>query len=165
MKRLLAACLILSLAACAADPNEAVYNEHEVGKQSDIEYGVIKAVKNVKIQKENTSGIGAVTGAAATGAAGSTMGNGGGSFAMTVIGAALGGIVGDMAEQRLRDQVGVQYTIRKENGKTVTIVQHIDKDEAPLKPGQKVMIQTDGSYQKASARNREAQYQRVLPVD
>lgn len=168
MKKLLNAfvCIsFLALAACADNQGQNVYNAGEVGKQSDIEYGVIKSVKHVKVQKEKGTGIGAVGGATAGGLAGSQVGNGSGSVAGAVAGVLVGAIAGEMAERKLAEQVGIQYVIRKENGKTVSIVQNIDKDDEPLRVGQRVMIQTSGEYQKASGSFHGAQYQRVLPAD
>lgn len=160
--------LALSLSACQQSQSRNVYDAHEVGKQTDIEYGVIRSWKNVKVQAEQ-SGVGTIGGAAAGGVAGSTVGGGKGALLSAIGGAIIGGIAGNAAEGALRDQIGIQYIIRKENGKTVSIVQNIGKDEEPLHVGQKVMIQTTGSYQDASGRGtagaRSGQYQRVLPAD
>lgn len=166
MTRLIAAFLALSLlTACAANQGQNVYNEGEVGKQANIEFGVIKAVKHVKVQKEKGTGIGAVGGATAGGLAGSQVGNGNGSVAGAVAGVLVGAIAGEMAERKLAEQVGIQYIIRKENGKTVSIVQNINKDDEPLHVGQKVMIQSSGEYQKAAGSFHGSQYQRVLPAE
>jgi outer membrane lipoprotein SlyB len=166
MKKLFAAVLALSLlTACASNQGQNVYSAGEVGKQMDIEYGVIKGVKHVKVQKEQGTGVGSVAGAAAGGVAGSQVGNGSGSVAGAVAGVLVGAIAGEMAEKKLAEQVGIQYTIRKENGKTVIIVQNINKDDEPLHVGQKIMIQSSGEYQKASGSLHSAQYQRVLPAE
>jgi len=157
--------LVLGLAACADSQSQNVYNSSEVGKQTDIEFGVIKAIKHVKVQKEQQTGLGAAGGAVAGGAAGSTIGNGGGQAGAALAGIVIGAIVGSMVEKKMSDQVGIQYVIRKENGKTVSIVQNIAKDDEPLKVGQRVMIETSGEYQKASEKSHGAQYQRVTPAE
>lgn len=158
----------MGLSACQELPSRNVYNEQEVGKQTDVEFGVIKAVKHVKVQQQNT-GVGTLGGAAAGGVAGSTLGGGKGAVLTAIAGAIAGGVAGNAAESALDNSVGIQYIIRKENGHTVSIVQNIGKDERPLHVGQRVMIQTTGSYQEASGRGvagaHGGQYQRVLPAD
>lgn len=152
------------LSGCAEQQGLDVYNANEVGKQSDISFGKIIAVHRVKIQGEN-SGAGVLAGAATGGVVGSTMGNGKGSALTTIAGALIGGIAGNAAEKAMKNRIGVEYIIKKEKGKTVSIVQNIGKDEMPLAVGQRVMIQTSGEYQKSSGKNRGEQYQRVLPVE
>ena len=172
MKKLFSTLVVLSslttLSACQSPQSQNTYDAAEVGKQTDIEFGVIRAVKHVKVQAEQ-SGVGTIGGAAAGGVAGSTVGGGKGAVLTAIGGAILGGLAGNAAESALRDKVGIQYIIRKENGKTVSIVQNIGKDDIPLHIGQRVMIQTTGSYQAASsggvAGAHNGQYQRVLPAD
>ena len=159
---------ITLLSACANQQRQNTYDEQEVGKQTDIEFGVIKAVKHVKVQAQN-SGVGTIAGAAAGGVGGSDFGNGKGAILTTIAGAIVGGFAGNAAENALRNKVGIQYIIKKENGQTVSIVQNISKDDKPLHVGQRVMIQTSGEYQEASGKGpkgaRSGQYQRVLPAD
>ena len=172
MKKLFSTLVVLSsltmLSACQSSQSQNVYDAQEVGKQTDIEFGVIRAVKHVQVQAEQ-SGVGTLGGAAAGGVAGSAAGGGKGAILTAIGGAIIGGLAGNAAESALRDKVGIQYVIRKENGKTVSIVQNIGKDDVPLHVGQHVMIQTTGEYQEASGRGvagaRNGQYQRVLPAD
>lgn len=169
MKKLLStlACVILlsTLAACTNLQGQNVYEGNEIGKASDIEFGKIVSVKQIEVKGEN-SGVGGIAGATAGGAAGAQVGNGGGSIAGLIAGAIIGGVAGSMAEQAMKDRVGLLYVITKENGKTVSIAQNIAKDDVPLKVGQRVMIQTSGEYQRAASTARSGeQYQRVLPVD
>ncbi len=161
---LMLVCAAFTLSACAQSQSRDVYNAQEVGKQTDVEFGRILGVRQVKVQSQDT-GVGTLSGAAAGGVAGSTAGGGKGAILTTIAGAVIGGIAGEVAERQLRNKIGVEYIIRKEDGQTVSIVQNIDKSEKPLGVGQRVMIQTDGSYQRAQGRRRSAQYQRVLPVD
>lgn len=172
MKKLLVSAAVISLTlgltACQESQSQNVYSASEAGKQTDIEYGVIKAIKHVKVQDQN-SGIGAIGGAAAGGVAGSTLGGGKGSILTAIGGALVGGLAGNAVENQIGNKVGIQYIIKKDNGKTVSIVQNIGKDDKPLHVGQHVMIQTTGEYQEASGRGvagaHNGQYQRVLPVD
>jgi outer membrane lipoprotein SlyB len=172
MKKLFLSLVVLSfvsmLSACAQQQSQNAYNDNEVGKQTDIEFGVIKAVKHVKVQAQSSE-IGTLGGAAVGGVGGSEFGNGKGAILTTIAGAIAGGFAGSAAENALNNKVGIQYVIKKENGKTVSIVQNIDKDDKPLHIGQRVMIQTSGEYQQASGRGQHGaqngQYQRVLPAD
>lgn len=172
MKKLFLSLVVLSfvtmLSACAPQQSQNNYDAQEVGKQTDIEFGVIKAVKHVKVQAPN-SGVGTIGGAAVGGVGGSALGGGKGAILTTIAGAIVGGVAGNAAETALNNQVGIQYIIKKENGKTVSIVQNIGKDDKPLHIGQRVMIQTSGEYQQASGRGQHGaqngQYQRVLPAD
>jgi len=154
-----------ALAACTHPPGQNAYDAEEIGKASDIAFGRIMAVKHVNIMEKNT-GAGGLAGATAGGVAGSNVGGGRGSIVGVVAGAILGGLAGSEAERAMRDRVGIQYVIKKENGKIVSIVQNILKDDQPLAVGQRVMIQTSGEYQKASNKGKQGeQYQRVLPVE
>jgi len=172
MKKLLSSLVVLScltmLSACQDQQSQNVYDAQEAGKQTDIEFGVIKAIKHVKVQEENT-GVGTIGGAAVGGVAGSTLGGGKGSILTAIGGALVGGLAGNAAESALNNKVGIQYIIKKENGKIVSIVQNIGKDDKPLHVGEHVMIQSTGEYQDASGKGphgaHSGQYQRVLPAD
>jgi outer membrane lipoprotein SlyB len=172
MKKLLASAavisLMLGLTACQSPQSQNTYDSTEAGKQTDIEYGVIKSIKHVKVQSQST-GVGAIGGAATGGVLGSTLGGGKGAILTAIGGALAGGLAGNAVENSLDNKVGIQYIIKKDNGKTVSIVQNIGKDDQPLKVGQHVMIQSSGEYQEASGRGvagaHNGQYQRVLPVD
>ncbi len=85
-------------------------------------------------------------GATGLGLAGAQIGNGSGSVAGAIGGVVLGAIIGGVAEQQMQKRKGIEYTITKRNGKTITIVQNIMKDDMPLRKGERVMIQTTGQY-------------------
>ncbi|MBI3441828.1 MAG: hypothetical protein HY052_08540 [Proteobacteria bacterium] len=155
--------LVTLLSGCAETAGQNLYDAGEVGKQADIVFGKILAVRHVKVQAE-PSGVGTAAGMAGGGLAGTNVGNGNGTIGAVIAGAIIGGIAGSAAEKAMADRVGVEYIIRKEDGKTISIVQNISKDDVPLKVGQRVMIQTSGEYQKASGKKHSAQYQRVLPA-
>lgn len=163
-KMFLAVALVSLLAGCADVPGQNIYDEAEVGRQTDIAFGKILSVRHVKVQAE-PSGVGMLGGAAGGGLAGTNVGKGHGETGAVIAGAIIGGIIGSAAEKAMMDKVGIEYIIRKENGKTVSIVQNIAKDDRPLKVGQRVMIQTSGEYQKTADKKHSAQYQRVLPAD
>lgn len=143
--------LASTLSGCVTD-SQNMYSESDVGRETATEFGRIVKVREVKIQGKNT-GTGSAIGATAGGVAGSQIGNGNGSVAAALGGIVIGAIIGGVAEQQAQKRKGIEYTITKRNGKTVTIVQNIAKDDQPLRKGQRVLIQTSGSYM------------RVLPDD
>ncbi|HYD17532.1 MAG TPA: hypothetical protein VEF76_03540 [Patescibacteria group bacterium] len=139
------------LTACATD-GQNTYSEADVGKETSVEWGRIVRWREVKIQGKNT-GTGSAVGLTAGGLAGSQIGQGNGSVAGAIGGIVVGAIIGGMIEHQAQQRKGIEYTIVKRSGKTVTIVQNIQKDDVPLHKGERVMIQTTG------------QYMRVLPAE
>lgn len=68
-------------------------------------------------------------------------------------GALIAGIAGHMAEQAISDHQGIEYIVTLRNGHTITIVQNLEQGEERLHRGQRVIVQTSGTYM------------RVLPAD
>lgn len=155
MKKLVAGLSViivaLTLSGCVTD-SQNQYSAVDAGQQMEVEFGKIVHVREVKIQSKNT-GAGAVVGGAAGAGLGNAIAHGNARGTGALIGLAVGLIGGAIAEHELQNQKGIEYTITKRNGKTVTIVQTIASDDVPLKRGMRVMIQSSGSYQ------------RVLPTD
>jgi outer membrane lipoprotein SlyB len=132
--------------------SQDVYDYREAGQSVIVEFGTVVDVRQIKIKGPN-SGAGAVTGAVAGGALGSQVGSGDGQGAAMIVGAVAGLAAGAVAEQALQDKTGRDFVIVLQNGKTITVSQYFKKDEPIIKQGQRVMVQTSGSYQ------------RVLPAD
>lgn len=152
MKKIATILLCLALSACAKNQGQNRYNYNEVGQSTIVEYAVIVKTKEVDITGRNT-GTGAAAGALAGGVGGYQVGNGNGQLAATIGGAVIGAIAGGVAEQALADQKGYEYTIVTEDKKTKTVVQNQNKEDQVFKKGDRVMVQTTGTYQ------------RVLPTD
>lgn len=148
MKYLLipAMCAALFLSACET-ASQDVYDYREAGRSVIVEFGTVVDVRPIKIKGPN-SGAGAVTGAVAGGAIGSNVGAGDGQGAAMIVGAVVGLAAGGLAEQALQDKVGRDFTIVLQNGKTITVSQYFKKEEPVIKNGQRVMVQTSGSYQR-----------------
>lgn len=103
------------------------------------EAGLVLAVEEVVIQAPNS------TSQTGTGAQlGSAVGRGAITGSPTAIAGAVGGLLGSKAGASLDNQVGDKITIQLDGGKTVTIIQARDAD-APLMPGERVVIETGGS--------------------
>jgi outer membrane lipoprotein SlyB len=148
MKKRLTACLLLAtlLTGC----NQAGQNRYgyqDVGRNSVVKFGTVISMREVEITGQNT-GIGATAGAAGGAIGGAYVGSGGGSLGAMIAGALIAGVAGHIAEQAISDHRGIEYTITEEDGQTVTIVQNLNKDETPIKQGQRVMVQSSGNYQR-----------------
>jgi outer membrane lipoprotein SlyB len=147
MKHLILISLLL-LAACAPNQGQNRYNQAEIGKATELDFGKIIAVKPVAITGEN-SGVGQGAGIAAGAVAGYQVGNGNGQLAGMVAGAIIGGIIGHIAEQEAREQVGYEYIIKIDGEKKArSIVQYQNKEDVVFKKGDRVMVQVSGSYQR-----------------
>ena len=139
------------LSGCVASGQNR-YNYDEVGRSTVVQFGTVVAVREIDITGKNT-GAGAVVGGAAGGIAGYQLGRGSGNAAATLAGVVVGAVAGAVAEQALADRTGLEYTVVLENGKTITIAQEKQKEDRIFAPGERVMVQAGGTYQ------------RVLPAD
>lgn len=152
MKKSLACLLSLTMLTGCNHPSQNRYGYQDVGQATVVEFGTVISERPVDITGQNT-GIGATTGALGGAIGGSYIGNGGGSLAGMLAGAVIAGVAGHMAEQAISDHTGIEYVITTTKGVTLTIVQNYVAGDPSIKPGQRVMIQTSGMYQ------------RVLPAD
>lgn len=152
MKKLGLAVLLLALAGCATNPGQSQYKWNEVGQSTLVEFGTVIQVREVGITGPN-SGVGALAGTAAGAAVGSQIGQGSGNTAAIIGVAIAGAIAGSALEQAAANTTGMEYVITTEKGRTMTVVQNMNKGDVVLPPGSRVMVQTSGSYQ------------RVLPAD
>ncbi|RQV58350.1 glycine zipper 2TM domain-containing protein [Burkholderia cenocepacia] len=85
-----------------------------------------------------SSGIGAVGGAAAGGLLGNQFGHGNGRTAMTIIGALGGGLAGNQVEKQVRAETDYQVQVQMESGATRTFTYH---NPPPFGQGQRVRIE------------------------
>jgi outer membrane lipoprotein SlyB len=112
--------LLLPLGGCAESPNSV--SSAEANTVQSVYFGTITALQGVDIRPGQTR-IGAITGAIIGGAAGSTLGS---STAANVAGAAAGATVGGAAGSAVQGadrRNGIDFTIRLDNGDTVSVVQ------------------------------------------
>lgn len=138
---------MLLLASCA-HPDQNTYGEREVGHDAIVMYGIVKSVRQVEVVRQST-GTGATIGAVGGGLAGSAFGRGNGSVASVIGGVLIGGIAGAIAEDAMKDKQGIEYIIKfSETGDTRSVVQNLSKKETPISPGQCVMVQMSGNYQR-----------------
>jgi outer membrane lipoprotein SlyB len=147
-----AAVLALAVAGCSRQTS-STYNATEVGRVLDTSRATVLSSRVVEISGEGEqSGYGPLVGGAAGASAGYLVG---GEDAGQVIGTVLGGLVGAglgwAAEQRADSRQGIEYVLRLESGKDITLVQNREGEETPLAAGTPVLIQRGGSYARVIA--------------
>ncbi len=136
----------LSLGACASQSQNR-YSYRDVGQATSVEFGTVMATRPVDITGQNT-GAGGLVGGAAGGLAMSNVGKGSGNVAAILGGALVGAVAGAVAEQAISDRTGIEYVVTLATGRTITIVQEQAANEPVFGPGQRVMVQTNGTYQR-----------------
>ncbi len=99
--------------------------------------GTVVAITSVRTPGQST-GIGAVGGAAAGGLVGNQFGHGNGRTAMTLLGALGGGLAGNQVEKQVRSDTEYQVQVQMENGATRTFTYH---NPPPFGQGQRVRIE------------------------
>ena len=132
--------VVLMLSGCASFSGDT-YSRDEARQVQYIETGVILSVKPVKIEGES-SGFGALAGAALGGIAGAQVGGGSGRWAGAIAGGALGGLAGHGAEKALTSDNGLEIVVKLDNGETLAVVQDNDM---PFNAGQRVRVATSTS--------------------
>lgn len=146
MKKFICLIGVLLLTACET-PSQNVYDYREAGRSVIVEFGTVVDVRQIRIKGENT-GAGAALGGVGGAVAGAQVGDGSGQVAGAAAGLIVGVVAGALAEQALQNKEGREFTIVTEKGKTLTIAQYFKKDEPIIKNGERVMVQTSGSYQR-----------------
>ncbi|MGU7775171.1 glycine zipper 2TM domain-containing protein [Burkholderia sp. MR1-5-21] len=99
--------------------------------------GTVVAINQTRTPGQS-SGIGAVGGAAAGGLLGNQFGRGNGRTAMTLLGALGGGLAGNQVEKQVRAETDYQVQVQMENGTTRTFTYH---NPPPFGQGQRVRIE------------------------
>lgn len=144
---LVAPLILLTLSACAQQSGYSQYQQGEVGISSIADYGTIVAARKIGITGKN-SGAGGLAGGTLGAATGANMGGGNGQLVGMVGGAIVGAVAGAATEQAMADHVGIEYTVVKQNGDTITVAQNQNVGDPILAVGSRVIIQTSGSYQR-----------------
>ena len=128
----------LALSGCPASMSGGAYTRDQARQAQDVQLGYVENVRQVLIEGTR-SGVGAVSGAALGGLAGSTIGQGRGQVAGAIGGAVLGGVAGSAIEENVTRQPGLEITVRLDNGRMVAVTQAADE---PFYPGDRVRLMT-----------------------
>lgn len=145
-RALAVAAMTAALGACAGTPvgGGNVVSSNAAGQVSEIEYGTVVDARPVTIQGQN-EGYGAAAGGIVGAAAGSQIGGGTAeNVAAGVVGAIGGALIGNEIEKSVDRQKGMQYTVRLQSGKEISITQGADPY---YPPGTRVQILYDRNGQ------------------
>ena len=122
---LLATSLVLS--GCPSSMSGSSYTRDQARQAQTVRLGYVDSVRTVNIEGTK-SGVGTIGGAALGGVAGSTIGKGRGQIAGAVGGAVLGGLAGSAIEENATRQMGLEITVRLENGRMIAVTQAADEN-------------------------------------
>ncbi len=145
-----AVCLVVGclLVGGCASPTSSRYEGAEVGRPIETSRGTITSGRVV-----NVTGEANLIGPAAGGAiGGASVALGTHSGWAAVLGAVFGAGLGYLTQQAVNDREGIEYILQMEDGRTVTLVQNREGDEAPFPSGTPVLIQTGGTYNRVIPR-------------
>ena len=128
------------LAACAPPTNtNTTFNAAAIGRTASVSRGTILSMREVQIDGgASAPGVGALTGAAAGGVAGSFIG---GDTTANILGALGGALIGGFAGNAIQNQVGrgtaTEFILQEDGGGTIAVVQ---TNEDRFVPGERVLI-------------------------
>jgi outer membrane lipoprotein SlyB len=111
---------------CAYHAGGGDYRGYEVRGEQSVRFGVVEAVREVRIDPRET-GVGTAGGAMLGGIAGSNVGGGNGQIAGAIGGAILGGIIGQSIEKSANERRGLELTVLLDSGKYIAVVQEADE--------------------------------------
>lgn len=135
----------LAFTGCARQISGEVYEGERIGAAVETRAGVVENARYVQVEEGvllQDNALGGVVGGVAGAAAGQTIGGGSGRIAATAGGALAGAALGALAQRQLGQQTAVEYLVRLDEGRLVTVVQ---RDETPIPPGSRVFVQL-GQY-------------------
>lgn len=132
----------LTMGACARQIGGNYVTGAQAGEVMRTEIGVVESARPVRVREKDQlqeNYAGGIIGGAAGGYLGHQIGGSGTSqVVVTGLGALAGATAGALAEQGLKEQVGMEYVFRNEIGEVKTIVQG---PEPRLQPGQRAYLQ------------------------
>lgn len=120
---------LVTASACARDISPNVYRSGAIGEAQTTYAGKIIAAHEVLVKSEeeledNQTGL--LAGGLVGGVAGNQFGGGRGRIATTVGGALLGATLGTLAEGQMKQQTGMEYIVKLDQGRTITLVQGLE---------------------------------------
>lgn len=130
------ASLLAVLFGCAPSYSPNTYDAVAVQQANVVQRGVVIGVRPVKVSAN--AAVGTVSGAAAGGIAGSTVGDSGPIKALSALGGSVvGGLVGSGVQHAEGDTTAFEYIVRESNNNLVSVTQ---RDKVPLAIGEKVLV-------------------------
>ncbi|OOF66285.1 glycine zipper 2TM domain-containing protein [Rodentibacter sp. Ppn85] len=120
--------VIFSVTGCANTDifSGDVYSADQAKEARSISYGTLVSIRPVKIQADTQGVIGTVGGGVLGGVAGSAIGGGRGQAIATAVGAIAGAIAGSKVEEKASQVNAAELVIKKDDGKSIVVVQKAD---------------------------------------
>jgi len=138
--------LSLALAACS-HPSGETYTAGDVGRVVDTSRATVVSSRTVAIKGGENSGVGAAAGGVAAGSvAAAAVDKRGAEGAAAIIAGLAGAGLGWLIEEESRSRGGIEYVLRTQDGRVITLVQNRAKDDKPIAAGNKVLIQHGRDY-------------------
>lgn len=139
MKKILTFCalsLCFLLAGCAGNVSPNVYTAEDVGQLNQAIPATVVSMRPITVS--TNTGAGGLVGAAAGATAGSLIGGSTEAHILGALGGAVvGGVAGHAIEGGIGKKHGMEYVLKLNNGKLVTVAQ---AEDLHLSRHQKVMI-------------------------
>ncbi|MCK5536762.1 MAG: glycine zipper 2TM domain-containing protein [Bacteroidales bacterium] len=135
-------CSIITFSGCTYNRSAQVYHSSEALQTEDVREGIVESIQPVLIRKDERV-VGTIGGTAIGGIAASTAGKGRGNAIITVIGAIVGGLIGNQIEMGITDTKGWQIVVKFNNGKKIAVVQEADIN---FEIGERVNVFTGRRY-------------------
>lgn len=128
---------VIFLAGCASSKSGDVYTRDQARREMSVRLGTVDSIREV-LMEGTKSGAGTVAGGIIGGIAGGGLGGGRGSAISSVLGAIVGGIVGAGVEENATRKRALEYMIRLDDGRMISLVQE-DAGEG-IRPGERVRV-------------------------
>ena len=142
MKKIFALFMVMALTACGANLDLDRYETSGAGNVNTVSEGVIISARPVTIATENGD-VGQLAGGIIGGVAGGQIGDSALTQTIGAVGGAvLGGYLGGKAQEGLSRQAGLEYIVKLDSGKTITLTQG---DDVKFSVGQSVYV-LDADY-------------------
>jgi outer membrane lipoprotein SlyB len=121
-------CTVLALSACAVpgqDFSASGYNAQTAMQTQRIFPGTVISVREIHIE-DNSMGMGTVLGGAGGGVLGVVLNNGKYKLITGVLGAVVGGSIGNLVDHAAKKQNGLEIVVRTDAGNTFVVPQSND---------------------------------------
>lgn len=145
MKRAISAIAVAAFLAGCSAPTSQRYDSGDVGRPIETTQGAVVSSRVVEISGD-TRNVGPIAGGAAGAAATGLAYGGRGSGWAAILGGLIGAGAGYVIESSARSREGIEYIVRMNDGRTVTLVQNRQKEEQPIADGTPVLVQISGRY-------------------
>lgn len=136
---------IVALLTACSTPSASRYDSGDVGRTIETTPGAVISSRVVEISGDSRN-VGPLAGGAAGAAATGLAYGGRGSGFAAILGGLIGAGAGYLIESSARSREGIEYIVRMNDGRTVTLVQNRQNEEMPISDGTPVLVQISGSY-------------------